>query len=162
MGREIERKFLVSGDSWRAGAQGIRLVQGYLSAGEGRAVRVRLEGSRGVLTIKGPTKGIERLEFEYEVPAADADQMLTQLCLQPLITKVRYRVPVGGHVWDVDEFDGVNHGLILAELELTSAEEAFERPPWVGREVSGDARYFNSQLCRRPYTTWDSDGDELR
>jgi adenylate cyclase len=159
MAREIERKFLVTGDAWKSGAAGVRFRQGYLSTEKARTVRVRTEGARGVLTIKGPTAGVSRLEFEYEIPQADADRLLDDLCLRPLVEKVRYRVAAGRHVWEIDEFLGDNAGLVVAEIELGSADEPFERPAWLGREVSDDPRYFNANLVRAPYRTWTASRD---
>lgn len=154
MAREIERKFLVKGTAWKRGAEGVRFRQGYLSSVKERTVRVRTEGARAVLTIKGLTRGIERQEYEYSIPLADANQMLDTLCERPLIDKVRYMRTVGQHLWELDEFLGDNQGLVIAEIELLSADEAFEHPPWLGREVSGDPRYFNSNLIHHPYGTW--------
>lgn len=154
MAREIERKFLVTGAGWKQLAPGIPFRQGYLSTVKERTVRVRLEGERGVLTVKGLTRGVSRAEFEYEIPAGDAARMLDDLCERPLIEKTRYRIAAGRHTWEVDEFHGENDGLVIAEIELSSAEEPFERPEWLGREVSEDPRYFNSNLIAHPYRTW--------
>lgn len=154
MAEEIERKFLVSNDSWRPGASGTLFRQGYLSTDPERTVRVRLEGERGVLTIKGLSRGIRRAEFEYPLPAAEAAVLLDTLCLQPLIEKTRYRVEHAGHIWEIDEFAGDNTGLVLAEVELTSEDEAVELPLWVGAEVSTDPRYFNANLIRHPFRRW--------
>ncbi len=154
MGIEIERKFLVVGDGWRAGAVGRRFRQGYLSLDPDRTVRVRLDEDRGYLTVKGRAVGLVRAEFEVPVPAADAAAMLDGLCHRPLIEKTRYRVPFGGRIWEVDEFAGVNRGLVLAEVELDAAEDAVALPPWVGAEVSGEPRYQNANLVAEPYTRW--------
>ncbi len=154
MSKEIERKFLVSGTAWKAGANGRRVRQGYLSVERDRTVRVRAVGDRGWLTVKGPTVGLARAEYEYEVPLADADAMLSDLCTPPLIEKTRYEVCHAGHRWEIDEFHGANEGLVVAEIELASEDEAFERPPWLGAEVSDDPRYFNANLVRRPFSTW--------
>lgn len=154
MSREIERKFLVTGAGWKPPAPGVRFRQGYLSTDKARTVRVRLEGDRGVLTVKGLTRGVTRLEFEYVIPAADAVRMLDELCERPLIEKTRYRIPVGRHTWEVDEFHGDNDGLIVAEIELATADEPFDRPSWIGREVSDDPRYFNANLVAHPYRSW--------
>lgn len=153
MGREIERKYLVGGDGWRGLAAGTLYRQGYLSTAQERTVRVRLAGARGFLTIKGPAAGPARSEFEYEIPSRDAEQLL-QLCEVPLIEKTRYRIPYGRFVWEVDEFHGVNDGLILAECELEAPDQQPDKPDWVGREVTGDPRYANASLVRRPYRTW--------
>jgi len=153
MGSEIERKFLVRDDSWRAGASGVELRQGYLSSVKERTVRVRTVGERGWITVKGITRGIRRQEFEYEIPVADANEML-KLCERPLIEKIRYRVPCGGHIWEVDEFLGDNQGLVLAEVELADEAVEVELPAWAGEEVSGDPRYFNSSLVKAPWPGW--------
>ena len=153
MGLEIERKFLVTGTAWKALATGVLTRQGYLSTAVDRTVRVRIAGDRGFLTIKGRTHGLSRAEFEYAIPVEDAAAML-DLCEKPLIEKTRYRVPFGAHTWEVDEFHGANAGLVVAEVELESADEEPALPPWVGREVSRDARYYNANLVKRPFTTW--------
>ncbi|MHC4179754.1 MAG: CYTH domain-containing protein [Planctomycetota bacterium] len=154
MGKEIERKFLVSGEAWRALAEGVAYRQGYLSTVKERTVRVRTIGDKGFLTIKGITVGATRSEYEYPIPADDANQMLDDLCEKPIIEKRRYKIPQGGFTWEVDEFDGVNAGLIVAEVELESEDQAFEKPSWVGDEVSGDPRYFNANLIANPFTKW--------
>ncbi len=152
---EIERKFLVHRHLWRADpATGTRYRQGYLAGDPACTVRVRLAGDRGFLTVKGAPRGIERLEFEYPIPGADAEAMLAALCRGPLIEKTRYRVPFRGRVWEVDVFEGDNAPLILAEVELPSADAEVALPPWAGREVSGDARYYNANLARRPFRDW--------
>jgi CYTH domain-containing protein len=158
MAREVERKFLVTGSGWKAGASGVPFRQGYLSTVKERVVRVRTEGTRAVLTIKGLTTGISRPEFEYEIPLADAQRMLDELCEPPILDKTRYRVPWQGHTWEIDEFHGDNDGLVVAEIELASPNEPFGRPPWIGREVSGDARYFNANLVAYPYRLWGPGG----
>ena len=154
MGKEIERKFLVRGDSWRAGAHGKRYRQGYLSTVKERTVRVRVAGDQGYVTIKGITIGDTRPEYEYEIPLADANEMIDKLCERPFIEKTRYRIPQGEVVFEVDEFEGVNHGLIVAEVELKSEDQKFDKPGWLGDEVSGDPRYFNANLVAKPFTTW--------
>lgn len=156
MGKEIERKFLVEGDAWRALAQGVRYRQGYLNSQKERTVRVRTSGDKAFLTVKGPTSGASRLEFEYEIPLGDALVMLDELAEKPLIEKTRYRIPAGPYVWEIDEFWGGNAGLIVAEIELPSEDAPFEKPEWIGREVSDDPRYFNSNLILHPYSTWRS------
>jgi adenylate cyclase len=155
MGLEIERKFLVANDDWRQGAQGVRMSQGYLCADAERVVRVRIEGERAVLTIKGKTVGISRAEWEYPIPVADARAMLDKLCEQPLIDKIRYRIPIEGLVWEVDEFFGDNAGLIVAEVELESEQQTFARPAWLGEEVSHDRRYANANLLKHPFSKWE-------
>ena len=154
MGKEIERKFLVKGDGWRALAKPVKYRQGYLSTVKERTVRVRTIDDKGYLTIKGITTGVTRAEYEYEIPAADADRMLTDLCEKPLIEKSRSTIALDGLNWEVDEFFGDNQGLIVAEVELQSADQAVAKPAWVGQEVSGDPRYFNSNLIKKPFTRW--------
>ena len=154
MGQEIERKFLVKTDSWRGQDQGKRYRQGYLSTVKERTVRVRTAGEKGFLTIKGVTVGASRPEYEYEIPASDANQILDQLCQQPLIEKTRYRISYAGLVWEVDEFEGENRGLITAEVELKDENQVVSFPVWVGREVTADPRYFNANLVAKPFTTW--------
>ncbi len=154
MAKEIERKFLITGDAWRELAKGTAYRQGYLSTVKERTVRVRTIDDKGFLTIKGITVGATRAEYEYEIPAADANEMLDDLCEQPIIEKNRYKVPLGGFIWEIDEFGGVNDGLIVAEIELESEDQAFDKPDWVGEEVTGDPRYFNSNLIANPFTTW--------
>jgi adenylate cyclase len=153
MGTEIERKFLVVGDDWRAVASGTDYVQGYLSRDVARIVRVRRAGPAAYLTIKGIPEGARRPEFEYPIPLSDAQQLMN-LCLPPLVEKTRYVIKYGGKRWEVDEFHGDNRGLILAEIELPSEDEPIDIPPWIGQEVSGDPRYFNSYLSEHPYTQW--------
>lgn len=156
MAQEIERKFLVTDLSWRQSAEGKLYRQGYLPTRNLTTVRVRVAGDRGYLTIKGPTNGVSRLEFEYDIPLADAEDMLDNLCEPPLVEKRRYRIDVGDHLWEVDEFLGENAGLVLAEVELTSEDESFDLPAWAGEEVSHDARYYNANLAKNPYRTWES------
>jgi CYTH domain-containing protein len=154
MGEEIERKFLVTGDAWRANANGVRYRQGFLSTEPERVVRVRVAGARGSIAVKGRSLGARRTELEYEIPVADAELMLDRLCKRPLIEKVRYTLIVGSHTWEVDVFEGDNRGLVIAEIELRSEDEAFERPEWIGEEVTGEPRYFNSNLVAYPYCLW--------
>ncbi|MBC8393233.1 MAG: CYTH domain-containing protein [Deltaproteobacteria bacterium] len=152
MGKEIERKFLIKGDAWRR-AEGIAYRQGYLSSVKERTVRVRTARDKGYLTIKGIAAGATRVEFEYEIPRKDADQLLA-MCEQPLIEKNRHTLEHNGFIWEVDEFFGKNSGLIVAEIELQSESQAFLKPDWVGEEVTEDTRYFNSNLIKNPYTAW--------
>jgi CYTH domain-containing protein len=154
MGIEIERKFLIATEDWRGLAQGLDYRQGYLSTAKERTVRVRTIGAQGFLTIKGISIGATRTEFEYEIPVDDAHELLDELCLRPLIEKRRHRVPFGGLIWEIDEFFGENHGLIVAEVELTSEDQDVDLPPWIGEEVTGDPRFFNSSLVERPFSTW--------
>lgn len=154
MGIEIERKYLVAGDGWRAQAsQATHFSQGYLSRDPARTVRVRMAGPRAFLTIKGATTGATRAEFEYAVPVDDARQLLA-MSDGPVVEKVRHLCVVDGMTWEVDEFLGTNAGLVLAEIELTSEDQAFTRPAWLGEDVTGDARYVNANLAVRPFTTW--------
>ena len=154
MPQEIERKFLVRNDSWRGQDAGKHYRQGYLSTVKERTVRVRTAADKGFLTIKGITVGASRSEYEYEIPAADANEMLDRLCERPLIEKTRYRIPHAGLVWEVDEFEGENRGLITAEVELKDEHQSVAPPDWIGKEVTGDPRYFNANLVARPFTTW--------
>ncbi|MHB8709761.1 MAG: CYTH domain-containing protein [Desulfuromonadales bacterium] len=151
---EIERKFLLKNNAWRNGATGILYRQGYLCTDPERTVRVRLGGGTAILAIKGAGDGIARPEFEYPIPAAEAALLLDSLCLHPLVEKYRYRVPFAGLTWEIDEFLGANAGLLLAEVELEQVDEAVPLPPWIGREVTGDHRYYNAWLARHPFTTW--------
>jgi CYTH domain-containing protein len=154
MGKEIERKFLVKGDRWKSFAKPVSYRQGYLSTTKERVVRVRTVGGKGALTIKGITTGISRSEYEYEIPTAEADEILTNLCEKPLIEKNRYTIPAGEVKWEVDEFFGDNQGLVLAEVELSRPDQPIALPEWIGEEVSGDPRFFNSNLIEHPYTKW--------
>ena len=154
MATEIERKFLVVSDAWRAGAQGKLYRQGYLSTHKERTVRVRIAGDKAFLTIKGLSVGASRAEYEYAIPVKDAAEMLDNLCEKPLIEKTRYKIEHGGFTWEIDEFDGVNKGLIVAEVELPSEDTVFTKPAWVGDDVTEDRRYFNSNLIAKPFTTW--------
>lgn len=155
MPTEIERKFLVSSDNWRAQADAGRLmVQGYLQSNEKSSVRVRIAGDQAWLNIKSATLGISRSEYEYVIPVDEAKQILNDLSQGPLIEKTRYHVKVGNHLWEVDDFLGDNQGLVVAEIELTDEAEAFEKPDWLGEEVSNDTRYYNVCLVKHPYKDW--------
>jgi adenylate cyclase len=154
MGTEIERKFLVVGEAWRGLAPGVRYRQGYLSTVKQRTVRVRTVGERAYLTVKGVSRGLSRAEFEYEIPLQDANSMLDELCERPLIAKKRYKIPLGAFIWEVDEFEAENAGLIIAEVELEDADQTIPIPDWVGAEVSEDPRYFNANLISHPYQDW--------
>ncbi len=154
MGVEIERKFLVRGDDWRDLGQAILLRQGYLSSDPERVVRVRTEGEKAMLTIKGKNFGASRGEWEYPIPMADAQYMLDHLCQRPIIEKYRARIPYQGMTWEVDEFLGENAGLLVAEIELTAQDQAFAKPDWIGEEVTQDARYYNANLVRHPFSKW--------
>jgi len=153
---EIERKFLVTSDGFKQAAQrDLRITQGYLSTDPERTVRVRIKGDRGYLTIKGKSNesGTTRVEVEEEIAFAKAETLL-KICLPGVIDKTRYEITAAKHTWEVDEFYGENEGLIVAEIELTTENESFEKPSWLGAEVTGDNKYYNSQLRERPYATW--------
>jgi CYTH domain-containing protein len=153
---EIERKFLVKDAGYRDSANSrIRIVQGFLNTDPDRTVRVRCIGAHGFITIKGKTfgHGTSRLEWEYEIPGQEAEELLA-LCIPSVVEKIRYQIPVGEHTFEVDEFLGENQGLVLAEVELRAEEEAFTRPHWLGEEVTGDPKYYNSQLSQNPYSAW--------
>ena len=159
MAQEIERKFLVTGPFHDAHTAHSRIVQGYLCSVPERTVRVRLVGEKGVLTIKGigNASGASRFEWERELPVAEAEALLA-LCEPGVIDKIRYLVPVGTHTFEVDEFHGENEGLVVAEIELADEHDAFERPAWLGIEVTGDVRYYNAMLMREPYRRWSEKG----
>ena len=164
MGIEIERKFRVAGEGWReAAAKSVRMAQGYINdmaaLREGRqnaSVRVRIAGDQAFLNLKSRELGHTRQEFDYPIPVADAEALLA-LCVGGRIDKLRHYVEHAGHTWEVDEFFGDNAGLVVAELELASAEEAFERPAWLGREVTEEPRFYNLALAERPYSRWDAE-----
>ncbi|XGW00489.1 MAG: CYTH domain-containing protein [Leptolyngbya sp. BL-A-14] len=158
MPTEIERKFLVKGDAWRSLATGTAYCQGYIASTKDRTVRVRVVGTQGYLTIKGSTTGISRAEFEYPIPGEDALELLNTLCDPPLIQKKRYKIEHSGLVWEVDEFEGENQGLIVAEVELLDANQAIVLPDWIGQEVSNDPRYFNANLAKHPFCHWGRGG----
>lgn len=151
---EIERKFLVINSNYKKGTIGQYYCQGYLNDDAERVVRVRIAGENAYLTIKGKNVGVIRPEFEYEIPLADARFMLDNLCLHPLIEKMRYKIPQNELVWEVDEFLGENEGLVIAEIELPSEIYPLTLPNWVGEEVSSDARYYNVNLFKNPYCKW--------
>ncbi|HPC82251.1 MAG TPA: CYTH domain-containing protein [Thermoanaerobaculaceae bacterium] len=159
MAQEIERKFLVVGSFREHSSKQTRIVQGYLSSVPERTVRVRIKGDKGFLTIKGigNASGATRFEWEREIPVAEAEQLLA-ICEPGVIDKTRHLVPVGAHTFEVDEFHGENEGLVVAEIELAREDEAFEKPAWLGEEVTGDPRYFNSMLMKNPYCRWESSG----
>jgi CYTH domain-containing protein len=155
MALEIERKFLVCGEFIDQATETTEIVQGYLSSLPDRTVRVRVRGEKGYITVKGLAdgSGIARYEWEKEIPVEDARELL-KLCEPWPVEKTRYLVPYGGHIIEVDVFHGANIGLVMAEIELRSADEVFEKPPWLGEEVSGDPRYYNSALSVKPYSRW--------
>ena len=154
MGVEIERKFLVTHDSWRDLAPGVLYRQGYIPTQPGRTVRVRVAGDRAFITLKGATQGIARSEFEYPIPVEDANELLNGLCASPLIEKYRHKIDINGLVWEVDEFLGENQGLVIAEVELENADQTIELPDWIGEDVSHDSRYYNSNLVNHPFSGW--------
>jgi adenylate cyclase len=154
MAKEIERKYLVKTDVWRPQGEGIHFKQGYLNSQKERVVRVRIEGSKAKLTIKGITTGVTRSEFEYAIPVEDAAILLDQLCEKPLIDKHRHKEQHGGLTWEIDVFHSENEGLVIAEVELPSEDIRPELPPWAAEEVSSDPRYFNSNLLKNPYRNW--------
>ena len=152
MGVEIERKFLVK-EGWRPTGESVRMRQGYLPGTGPMTVRIRTEDRRAVLTLKGRTKGITRSEYEYEIPMQDAEELLMR-CQKKVVEKTRYFVSVGDYTWEVDVFEGANEGLVVAELELSDENEVFDRPDWLGEEVSMDGRYYNVNLAEHPFSEW--------
>ncbi len=157
MAREIERKFLLKNDGWRAAiTRTSRYRQGYLRTGadSGCSVRVRIEGDEAKLNIKSMTLGASRAEFEFSIPMAEARSLLETLCVPPFIDKVRHFVQHAGHTWEVDVFEGDNAGLVIAEIELKDINEPFARPGWLGKEVTDDPRYYNVSLSGNPYKNW--------
>jgi adenylate cyclase len=153
MGVEIERRFLVRGDDWPR-ANAVYMRQGYLNSARERVVRIRVAGEGAQITIKGGANRGLRLEFEYEIPLADANQMLDEIAERYVVEKTRYRVTLGGLTWEIDEFTGLNEGLVVAEATLESDDQRLEKPEWVGSDISGDYRYATSNLAREPYSTW--------
>jgi adenylate cyclase len=153
--QEIERKFLVVNEEWRSDADnGTHYRQGYMLGSEKASVRVRIEGNNANINIKSATLGIRRMEYEYAIPLSDAEELLDNLCERPQVEKIRYHVRVGEHLWEVDQFEGDNKGLMVAEIELTDEDEIFERPSWIGEEVSDEPRYYNVCLAKHPYKEW--------
>jgi len=155
MAQEIERKFLVKGDFKPFASKQTRITQGYLSSVPERTVRVRIKGDKGFITIKGigSASGASRYEWEKEIPVSEVEELLN-ICEPGVIDKTRYLVKAGNHTFEVDEFYGDNQGLVVAEVELGSEEEAFEKPGWLGEEVTGDVKYFNSMLMKNPFSKW--------
>jgi len=154
MAKEIERKFLVKNEDFKKQAEGVMYRQGYLNSVKERTVRVRTVGNKAFMTVKGITIGATRVEYEYEIPFDDCNAMLDDLAEKPIIEKKRYKIPMGKFTWEIDEFFGENQGLTVAEIELESEDEKFDKPAWVGEEVTGDPRYFNSNLIKHPFTKW--------
>ena len=155
MSVEIERKFLVKGNEWRQLAQAVNYKQGYISTEKEHTVRVRTIESQAYLTIKGKSVGATRLEFEYEIPLNDANELLNNLCHKPFIDKNRYKIQYKDLTWEVDEFFGENEGLILAEVELHDENQKIEIPDWIGIEVTGEPKYYNANLISNPYCNWE-------
>lgn len=154
MAKEIERKFLVKNEDFKKLAKGTMYRQGYLNSAKERTVRIRTVGDKAFLTIKGITVGATRVEYEYEISFDECNAMLDDLAEKPIIEKKRYKVPMGEFVWEIDEFFGENKGLTVAEIELKSEDQKFDKPAWVGEEVTGDPMYFNSNLIKHPFTKW--------
>ena len=162
---ETERKFLVVGDFKSQSYNATRIQQGYIASNKGRTVRVRIRGDKGYLTIKGPSglKGITRYEFDTEIPLDDARELM-EICEPGIIDKTRYLVksPDGRHTWEIDEFYGDNEGLVLAEIELSHESEDFQKPDFIGREVTGDRRFYNSHMRSYPYRLWKEEISEVK
>ncbi|MET0496904.1 MAG: CYTH domain-containing protein [Steroidobacteraceae bacterium] len=155
MALEIERKFLLGSDAWRALARSrVLMRQGYLSSNNHSSIRVRIAGDDAWINLKAKRSTRTRLEFEYPIPRGDADEILHDLCSGPLVEKYRHEIVAGPHVWEIDEFLGDNAGLIVAEIELGSEDEPFDRPDWLGAEVTEDERYYNFNLAKHPYREW--------
>ncbi|MDP2100742.1 MAG: CYTH domain-containing protein [Methylobacter sp.] len=155
MAIEIEHKFLLANDDWRQQvSHSTAYRQGYLSSQPTSSIRVRTSGDHAWLNIKTATIGTHRYEYEYEIPLADADEILATLCAKPLIEKIRHFVTDDGNLWEIDEFEGDNQGLIVAEIELKQTGQAFTQPAWLGAEVTGDLRYYNNNLAKHPYSEW--------
>ncbi|MBN1337681.1 MAG: CYTH domain-containing protein [Bacteroidales bacterium] len=154
MGKETERKFLVTGDAYRKMATPVMYHQAFLSTVPERVVRIRIAGEKAYISVKGVVTGFTRMEFEYEIPPDDALFMLDNLCEKPPVKKLRYKIRYGNHVWEVDEFLEENQGLVIAEIELQTEEEIFTKPPWIGREVTGEPQYYNANLVKNPFKNW--------
>lgn len=155
MAIEIERKFLLLNDNWRTEVfKSINYRQGYLNSDASSSVRIRVSDETAKINIKSATIGSQRSEYEYDIPAVDAHEMLSALCHQPLVEKTRHLVKIGKHTWEIDEYKGDNQGLIVAEIELSAVDEVFEKPEWVGLDVTEDIRYYNNQLSKHPFSKW--------
>jgi adenylate cyclase len=155
MGIEIERKFLLLNNDWQNDVSNkVKIVQGYLANTELSSIRIRLQGEIANLNIKSMQLGVCRSEFEYPVPVIEAENMLNKLCLRPLIDKTRYYIKHAAHIWEIDVFEAENFGLVVAEIELSTINEKFEHPPWLGKEVSDDERYYNVSLIKHPFKNW--------
>lgn len=155
MAIEIERKFLLLNDNWRSEVfKSINYRQGYLNSDANSSVRIRVSDETAKINIKSATIGSQRSEYEYDIPAADAHELLSTLCHQPLVEKIRHLVKRGKHTWEIDKFKGDNQGLVVAEIELSAVDEVFEKPEWVGLDVTEDIRYYNNQLSKHPFSKW--------
>ncbi len=155
MGIEIERKFLVINDNWRNSVtKSSHYTQGYFATNDECSIRIRISDDKAELNIKSATLGISRSEYNYSIPMVDAEEILNKLCIRPLIEKTRFHVEHENHLWEIDEFTGENEGLVVAEIELDSADTTFSKPEWAGDEVSDDVRYYNVCLVKNPFTTW--------
>jgi adenylate cyclase len=155
MAKEIERKFTVTSDTWRVYVtHQENFIQGYLANNKSCSIRVRLSGDSATLNIKSAALNVYRDEFDYPIPLPDGKELLTRICQPPFIEKTRYYVQYRDHTWEIDEFKGENKGLVIAEIELKSTDELFDRPDWVGKEVSDDYRYYNVMLLEHPFKNW--------
>lgn len=154
MGIEIERRFLVVRELWQPDRPGVRYRQSYIDAMPAARIRVRIAGEAASLCVKTERRGMRRLEFEYAIPVADAEEMMHRICDPAQIDKTRYTIRFGRTVWEVDDYHGNNHGLLVAEVELTAESDAIDRPPWLGREITHEPKYWNGNLLRRPYGEW--------
>lgn len=155
MAIEIERKFLLANENWRPlVTKSINYRQGYLNSDEHSSVRIRVSDESAKINIKSATIGAQRHEYEYDIPAEDAHELLNTLCHKPLVEKTRHIVVIQQHTWEIDEFAGENQGLCVAEIELSSTEEQFVKPDWAGEEVTEDIRYYNNQLAKHPFNSW--------
>ena len=157
MGLEIERKFLVQGDGWKSLGTPVLFHQGHLNRNPERSVRVRIEGDMAKLNIKAQRATLRRIEYEYAIPVKDAKFLLEHVCEQPTLSKHRTKITIGDCCWEVDEFHGPNQGLWTAEVELETEEQSFEKPDWIGEDVSDDPRYLNINLIKNPFQNWKQD-----
>jgi adenylate cyclase len=152
---EIERKFLLANNNWREAVKtSFRIRQGYMGEVGKASVRIRIQGEQANINVKSATLSMRRMEYEYDIPLNEAQEMLEQLCEHPQVNKTRYIVEQGKHKWEIDEFYGENEGLLVAEIELSDEAEAFEKPEWIGKEVTEDPRYYNVNLIKHPFKNW--------
>ena len=154
MAIEIERRFLVVDDSWRGQTSGILYRQGYLYFKEDGVLRIRIAGENGFITVKVRENDLSTLEYEYEIPKEDAEDMLARLCEHTPVEKIRYRISYAGLIWEVDEFRGANEGLVVAEIELEDEKQKFDLPPWMGKEITSLKKYLNAYLYKNPFNNW--------